>query len=44
MKVKAASVEEAYQKNKELRKEDVNSLVDWLHMQPHLPKLTGRLN
>ncbi|KAB0791781.1 hypothetical protein PPYR_03698 [Photinus pyralis] len=38
--MKIASVESEYEKNKELRKEDVMQLKEWTEKQPHLPPIT----
>lgn len=35
-------VEKEYEKCKELKKENVVLLKEWLEKQPHLPKLTGK--
>ncbi|KAI4454616.1 alpha-tocopherol transfer protein-related [Holotrichia oblita] len=37
---KIGDVEAEYKKNKELSKEDVNLLKDWIEKQPHLPKIS----
>lgn len=38
---KFQDIEVEYEKNKELTKEDVNLLKDWMEKQPHLPKISG---
>lgn len=38
--MKIAPVDEEYKKNKNLKPEDVKSLINWLEMQPHLPKIS----
>ncbi|KAK9754081.1 CRAL/TRIO domain [Popillia japonica] len=37
---KFQDIEVEYEKNKELTKEDVNLLKDWMEKQPHLPKIS----
>lgn len=34
-------VQKEYEKDKNLRREDVKMLQEWCDTQPHLPKLTG---
>lgn len=34
---------EEYAKNKELRKEDIEILKEWMCKQPHLPDISGKL-
>lgn len=41
MLVKEADVQEIYNKNKDLKKEHVQSLKEWLIKQPHLPQFKG---
>lgn len=41
MPLKHASVDVEYEKNKELKREDVQALLDWAEKQPHLPTITG---
>lgn len=40
MSFKEISVDEVYQKVKNLKREDVQSLKEWINKQPHLPKVT----
>ncbi|RZC37681.1 uncharacterized protein BDFB_004462 [Asbolus verrucosus] len=40
MSVQQFDVEEQYEKDKNLKREDVKVLVEWLSKQPHLPKAT----
>lgn len=41
MSTKTVTVEDEYRKNPELKKEDVNELLEWAKTQPHLPKISG---
>lgn len=34
---------EEYKKNSELQEDDVRSLREWIAKQPHLPKVSGKL-
>lgn len=37
------AVEEEYQRNpEELKKEDVETIQEWLKTQPHLPAISGK--
>lgn len=36
-----ATAEDAYSKDKQIRKEDVQALQEWIKKQPHLPEVTG---
>lgn len=36
-----ATAEEEYEKNPELRKEDVEAVQDWVSKQNHLPPIDG---
>ncbi|KAK9754146.1 CRAL/TRIO domain [Popillia japonica] len=40
---KFIDVQQLYETNKELNKEDVTALQDWAEKQAHLPKITGKL-
>ncbi|XP_056646739.1 uncharacterized protein LOC130451618 [Diorhabda sublineata] len=40
MSFKEISVDEVYQRDKNIKKEDVQSLSEWVSKQPHLPKIT----
>lgn len=40
MPVKFATIDELYAREKCLKKEDVQKLAEWAHLQPHLPRLT----
>lgn len=35
-------VDQIYSNNKEVRKEDVENLMNWIDGQPHLPKVSGK--
>lgn len=35
-------VNEIYNRDKNLKKEDVSALLEWVDLQPHLPKMTGK--
>ncbi|KRT83098.1 hypothetical protein AMK59_3655, partial [Oryctes borbonicus] len=37
---KFEDIDEEYRKNKELKKEDVQMLKEWIEKQPHLPKIS----
>lgn len=41
MLVKFITAEEEYKRNKELKKEDVESLKQWMSKQNHLPTISG---
>lgn len=43
MPLQLASVDEQYKKFKDLKPEDVKSLMAWAEKQPHLPKISGKL-
>lgn len=43
MSFKEISVEDVYKKDAKLKKEDVENLMVWAKLQPHLPQLTGEL-
>lgn len=43
MLIKEANVDDIYVKYKDLKKEHVNSLREWLNKQPHLPHFKGKL-
>lgn len=36
-----ATVEQQFQKNSQLTKEDLDTMRDWIEKQPHLPKIPG---
>lgn len=40
--MKIVDVEEVYQIEKELKKEHVLQLMEWVEKQPHLPKFSGK--
>lgn len=40
MSILSYDVEKIYQKDLNLKKEDINQLKEWLKKQPHLPKAT----
>lgn len=37
-------VEKVYEQNQDLKKQDVDNLTQWIATQPHLPKVTGKLD
>lgn len=39
--MKLAKIDEQYKKFPEIKKEDVEKILDWANKQPHLPKITG---
>ncbi|KAJ3651830.1 hypothetical protein Zmor_017838 [Zophobas morio] len=39
MNLKLADLESQYSKDKDLKKVDVEALIDWVNKQPHLPKI-----
>lgn len=43
MPVKYAEVDSEYEKNKDLKKEDVLALKEWADKQTYLPRMTGTL-
>lgn len=43
MPLKTVDVEAEYKKDKGLKKEDVQTLKEWVEMQPHLPLMTGKI-
>lgn len=42
MELILVDVESQYAKDKNLKKEDVEALLDWVNKQPHLPKINGK--
>lgn len=42
MSVNSANVENEYKKNKDLKKEDIIALKEWMDKQTHLPKISGK--
>lgn len=40
MPVKFATIDELYKREKSLKKDDVQKLAEWAHLQAHLPRLT----
>lgn len=37
-----ADPEREYEKNNELKRDDVRSLIEWAEKQAHLPKINGK--
>ena len=42
MSLHLADVNAEYEKNKRLKKEEVQKFYDWVNEQPHLPKINGK--
>ena len=42
--VKKITLEDEFQKNKDLKKEDLQNLKDWCSKQAHLPPIPGKIN
>lgn len=40
--VKKVTLEDEFQKNKDLKKEDLQNLKDWYMKQAHLPPIPGK--
>lgn len=38
------NVADEFEKNPELKNEDLNHLKEWISKQPHLPRVTGKNN
>lgn len=36
-------LEKEFEKNKELKRQDLDNIKEWLNFQPHLPKMPGLL-
>lgn len=43
-KVNHKPLEEIYKQYSELKKSDVENILQWIRNQPHLPKITGNIN
>lgn len=43
MSYKEIDIEDVYGKDGKLKKEDVENLMVWVKLQPHLPQITGKL-
>lgn len=37
----SVTVEDEYRRNPEMKKEDVQELLEWAKTQPHLPQISG---
>lgn len=44
MRFESADIQNEYKKCPELKPEDVSQFQDWAEKQPHLPKISGKLN
>lgn len=42
MSIKLYPIEKEYEKNEELKKDDVLALKGWMDKQEHLPKISGK--
>lgn len=42
MPFKEIDVNEIYNNDVNMKKDDVGTLLEWVSLQPHLPKMTGK--
>lgn len=41
MNLSLMELEEKYEADENLKREDVRSIIEWTKIQPHLPEITG---